>query len=91
MNPSPRKNTRSEYPRLQKRTIDASDILIVIEVSVNGLLNEVVEFSFKDTDAKIQAIFQRLNDHDDFECQRDAIDLKRLGVLLLSRFGVYSE
>jgi integrase len=91
MNPSPRKNTRGEYPRLQKRTIDASDILIVIEVSVNGLLSEVVEFSFKDEDTNIQAAFQRLNDHDNFECKHDAVDLKRLGVVLLNRFGVYSE
>jgi integrase len=88
MNPPPKKNSRGEYSRLQKRTFDAADILVVVQVSVDGLLSEVGDFSFKDTDANIQSILQRLNGYDDVECQRDAADLKRLGALLLSKFGV---
>lgn len=88
MNPPPRKNTHGEYPRLQKRTMDVSDILVVIETALDGLLNEVVEFSFKDTDTDIQSTLQRLNGDTDFDFQRDAVDLKRLGAVLLRKFGV---
>lgn len=88
MNPPPRKNAHGEYPRLQKRTVDSSDILVVIEVSVDGLLSEVVEFSFKDTDANIQTTLQRLKGDADFDIPRDVFVIKRLGAVLLGKFGV---
>jgi integrase len=88
MNPPPRKTAHGEYPRLQKRTVDTTNILVVIEASVDGLLSEVVEFSFKDTDVRIQTTLQRLNGNADFEYKGDAADLKRLGSVLLGKFGV---
>lgn len=88
MNPPPRKNVHGEYPRLQKRTVDAADILVVVEAAVDGLLDEVVEFLFKETDANIQSTLQKFNYDHNFEIQRDAADLKRLGAVLLGKFGV---
>ncbi len=90
MNPPPRKNIHGEYPRLQKRTVDAADIVVVVEAVVDGLLDEVVEFSFKDADTKIQSTFERFKDDHNFEIQRDTTDLKRIGTVLLSKFGVYT-
>ena len=88
MNPPPRKNAHGEYPRLQKRAIDATDILVVVESAVDGLLNEIVEFSFKNADASIQSTWQRLYGDADFDDPRGVNDLKRIGAILLRKFGV---
>lgn len=88
MNPPPRKNAHGEYPRLQKRTVDATDILVVVETALDGLLNEVAEFSFKDTDAHIKSLLAQLNGNGNFDDPRDVNDLKRIGAILLRKFGV---
>ncbi len=68
--------------------MDTADILVVVEAVEGGFLNETAEFSFKDTDANIQSALLQLYGEADLDFTRDTADLKRMGTVLLSKFGV---
>jgi integrase len=83
MNPPPKLGTDGKYTRLQKRTIEAIDILIVLEAATDdGLLSEAG--SFKVASEKLQEQTQIVG----LLGKQDLIDLNRIGATLLAKFGL---
>lgn len=88
MNPPPKLGINGQYMRLQRRTIDTTDILVVLEEAQDGLLGEVAEFSFKDKEADIRSRLAGPDGEIDADPIKDTADLKRIGKMLLAKFGV---
>jgi integrase len=83
MNPPPKPGTDGKYTRLQKRTIEATDILIVLEAATeDGLLSEAS--SYKVASEELQEHTQIVG----LMSKQDLIDLNRIGATLLGKFGV---
>lgn len=88
MNPPPKMGAKGEYPRLQKRTIESTDIFVVIEIESEGLFTEVKEFSFKDCEATIQSAIRQLSIDRSVDPFVVLTDLMRMGAKLLAKYGV---
>lgn len=88
MNPPPKPGSNGEYPRLQKRTLETTDITVALEFIEEGLYTEVAEFSFKESEETMLALLQELQADMFGDALQGAADLKRIGNVLLAKFGV---
>ena len=82
MNPPPKPGAAGVHTRLQKRTLDKTDILMVIEAPLDGLLSEV---------GSCLVAAAKSPEHADFAgllAKKDVTDLNRIGGTLLAKFGV---
>jgi integrase len=82
MNPPPKKGVDGQYTRLQKRTIAATDILVVLEAAVAGVLSESCAYKVEKVRSPEHAQFVGLL------AKKDVADLNRIGETLLTTFGV---
>lgn len=82
MNPPPKKGVDGQYARLQKRTIAATDILVVLETAVDGVLSESSAYKVEKIKSPEFAQFLGLL------AKKDVTDLNRIGETLLAKFGV---
>lgn len=79
MNPPPRLGSDGKYVRLQKRTLEKTDILIVLEVVQDGIHVEVGEAPFHEIGSKNALLMSEV----------DINDFQRISKSLLERFGVF--
>jgi integrase len=88
MNPPPARGENKEYQRLRKKTIEATDIVVVVEIIENGMSTKQIQFSFKDRESEIKMALLGLPGMIEMDANHDASDLKRIGQTLLAKFGV---
>lgn len=89
MNPPPTRCENNAYPRLQKKTIDATDIVVVIETIEDGLSTAQSQLNFKDNGTAVNAALMELPGATQAQAGQDAADLKRIGRTLLTKYGVF--
>lgn len=88
MNPPPRLNDKNEYVRIQKRSLENTAIVVVVESLQDGLFLEIGQFSFKESAELITVALAGLSKTENIDARNQAIELLRLGNILLAKFGV---
>lgn len=89
MNPPPTRSENKPYPRLQQKTIDATDFMVVIETFEEGMTMAQMQFNFKDSENAVKEALMALPGATQAQAGLDAEDLKRIGHVLLTKYGVF--
>ena len=89
MNPPPTRSENKPYPRLQQKTIDATDFVVVIETFEEGMTMAQMQFNFKENETAVKAALMEVPGATQAQAGLDAADLKRIGLTLLAKFGVF--